>query len=215
MESFFSQKRTWPDGPYLHFIAALDDPDYVAFTEAHQDFLTQYGDRVGTVPAQWLHWTAQGIHHRLDEDQVEHAVRAVTEAAQHAAPATVTMGPVWPGPSAVTVAMYPEEPLAAINALVRSAVSAVPGVQLREAGSRYWPHSTLTYFRAPAVHDTAFNRQLRKIRPERVEITIDRLLAVSMCQDLDRGYYTWTSIAEIPLGTAETGAANYEEAEAL
>ncbi|MEV1011773.1 hypothetical protein [Streptomyces sp. NPDC049881] len=34
-------------------------------------------------------------------------------------------------------------------------------------------------------------------------ITISRLLAVYMTQDLDRGYYTWDPIAEIPLGGAE------------
>ncbi|MET8561223.1 2'-5' RNA ligase family protein [Streptomyces flaveolus] len=206
VESFFSQKRTWPDGPYLHFIAVLDDPEYVAFTQAHHDLLTEYGDRVGIVPAPWLHWTAQGVHHQLDEVQVERAVQAAREAAQHAAPATVTMGPVWPGPSAVTVAMYPEEPLAAINALVRNAVSTVPGVQLREAGDRYWPHSTLAYFRAPDVHDSEFNRRLRKIRPDRVEITISRLLAVYMHQDLALGYYTWKPIAEIPLGATAADA---------
>ncbi|MFD4258687.1 2'-5' RNA ligase family protein [Streptomyces sp. NPDC058534] len=207
MESFFSQKRTWANGPYLHFIAVLDDPAYVAFTQAHHDLLADYGDRVGIVPAPWLHWTAQGVHHQLAEDQVERAVRAAREAARQAAPATVTMGPVWPGPSAVTVAMYPEEPLAEINALVRNAVSTVPGVQLREAGDRYWPHSTLAYYRSPSVHDADFNRRLRNIRPQRAEITIRRLLAVYMHQDLNLGYYTWTPIAEIPLGVTAADAA--------
>lgn len=206
MENFFSRKRTWADGPYLHFIAVLDDPEYVAFTQAHHGPLTGYGERVGVVPAPWLHWTVLGVHHQLDEAQVERAVRAARKAAQQAAPATVTMGPVWPGPSAVTVAMYPEEPLAAINALVRDAVSAVSGVQLREAGNGYWPHSTLAYFRSPSVHDADFNRRLRTTRPERVEITISRLLAVHMHQDLDLGYYTWTPIAEIPLGPTAADA---------
>lgn len=215
MESFFTARRMWQGSPYLHFVARLDDPTYVEYTRAYHDLLAEYGDRVGTVPAEWVHWTVQGVHHDLTQDQVERAVRAASDAAQHATPATVTMGPVWPGPSAVTVAMYPEEPLAAINSLVREAVSAVPGVQLREAGGRYWPHSTLAYFRTPDVHDARFNRQLRKIRPERVEITIGRFLAVRMHQDLDLGYYTWTPIAEIPLGATESGTAKYEEADAL
>ncbi|WP_326812338.1 hypothetical protein OIE62_07390 [Streptomyces scopuliridis] len=59
MESFFSPKRTWPDGPYLHFLAQLDDPKYVEFTKAHEGLLSTYGEGVGTVPAQWLHWTVQ------------------------------------------------------------------------------------------------------------------------------------------------------------
>lgn len=106
--------------------------------------------------------------------------------------------------------MYPEEPLAAVNTLVHAALSAVPGVQLSEAGARFWPHSTLAYFRSPSVHDAEFNRRLRKIRPDRVEITISRLLAVYMYQDLDLGYYTWTPVAEIPLGAAEADAAARE-----
>ncbi|SBT90989.1 hypothetical protein GA0115233_10259 [Streptomyces sp. DI166] len=48
-------------------------------------------------------------------------MQSVREAALHATPATVTMNPVWPGPSTVTIAIYLEEPLAAINALVRDA----------------------------------------------------------------------------------------------
>ncbi|MFB7916802.1 hypothetical protein [Streptomyces sp. NPDC056061] len=43
----------------------------MAFTQAHHDLPTGYGDRVGIVPAPWLHWTAQGVHHQLDEDRVE------------------------------------------------------------------------------------------------------------------------------------------------
>ncbi|MGI5457600.1 hypothetical protein ACQEWB_31410 [Streptomyces sp. CA-249302] len=188
----------------------LDDPEYAVFAQAHHGLLTEYGERVGIVPAPWLHWAVQGVHHQLDEEQVEHTVRAARKAAQHAAPATVTMGPVSPGPSAVTVAMDPEEPLAAINAVVRDAVSAVPGVQLREAEDGYRPRSTLAYFRSPSVRDAEFNRRLRAIRPERVEITISRLLAVHMHQDLDLGYYTWTPIAEIPLGPTAADAAARE-----
>ncbi|MFD3910026.1 hypothetical protein [Streptomyces sp. NPDC058603] len=77
MESFFSPKRTWSDGPYLHFIAQLDDPKYVEFTKTHEGLLSTYGKRVGTVPAQWLHWTVQGVHHSLTRDQVERAVETV------------------------------------------------------------------------------------------------------------------------------------------
>ncbi|MFF4520497.1 hypothetical protein [Streptomyces bluensis] len=200
MESFFSPKRTWPNGPYLHFVAILDDPEYQEFTQAHHDLLSEYDDQVGIVPAQWLHWTVQGIHHHLTRDQVERAVEAVRkELAWNASQMTVQMGPVWPGPSAVTVAMYPEEQAAAHNTLVRKAVSTVDGIRLRPAGDRYWPHSTAAYYRSGDVHDAEFNRRLRAIRPARVEISVSRLHAVYMRQDVDRGYYTWEHLAALPM----------------
>ncbi|WP_413100211.1 hypothetical protein [Streptomyces sp. Inha503] len=99
--------------------------------------------------------------------------------------------PVWPGPNAVTVAMYPENQLAALTARVRKAVSGVEGINLRPAGERAWPHSTLAYFRAGDVHDAACNRRLRSIHPDRVEITINRVHAVYMHQDPDCRHYTW------------------------
>jgi hypothetical protein len=95
--------------------------------------------------------------------------------------------------------MYPEDRLAAITARVRKAASAVEGVSLRPAGERAWPHSTLAYYRSGDVHDAEFNRRLRGIRPDRVELTIDRVHAVYMHQDLDRGYYTWDHLAALPL----------------
>ncbi|MFI1201674.1 hypothetical protein ACH4VR_19845 [Streptomyces sp. NPDC020883] len=82
---------------------------------------------------------------------------------------------------------------------MRKAVSAVEGINLRPAGERAWPHSTVAYFRSGDVHDAAFNRRLRAIRPDRVEISINRVHAVYMQQDLDCGYYTWDHLAAIPL----------------
>ncbi|MFG3043154.1 hypothetical protein ACGFYZ_40280 [Streptomyces sp. NPDC048330] len=200
VENFFSPKRTWPDGPYLHFIAQLDDPEYARFTQAHEELLSAYGERVGTVPPQWLHWTVQGVHHGLTRDQVERAVEAVRkDLAWNGPSTTVQMGPVWPGPSGVTAAMYPEGQLAAITARVRKALSAVEGVSLRPAGERAWPHSTVAYFRSGDVHDAAFNRRLRSLRPDRVEITINRVHAVYMRQDLELGYYTWDHLAALPM----------------
>lgn len=63
MESFFSPQRTWPDGPYLHFLITFDDPGYQAYIEAHRDLFSSYGDKLGVVPAEWLHSTVQGIHY--------------------------------------------------------------------------------------------------------------------------------------------------------
>ncbi|MET9664889.1 hypothetical protein ABZY19_05900 [Streptomyces sp. NPDC006475] len=146
MESFFSPKRTWEQGPYLHFVAKLDDPAYVEYTRAHHELLAEYGDQVGTGPAEWLHWTVLGIHHGLTRDQVERVVERVRyKLATDSTRVDVQMGPVWPGPSAVTVAMYPEAALARVSNQVREAVSSVEGISLRPAPDRPWPHSTLAY----------------------------------------------------------------------
>ncbi|MEU2870555.1 hypothetical protein ABZ769_15325 [Streptomyces olivoreticuli] len=51
MESFFSLQRTWPDGPYLHFLITFDDPGYQAYIEAHRGLFSSYGDKLGAVPA--------------------------------------------------------------------------------------------------------------------------------------------------------------------
>lgn len=59
MESFFSGKRIWPDGPYLHFLIVLDDPRYQAYVEAHHELFAPYCDRLGMVPKEWLHSTVQ------------------------------------------------------------------------------------------------------------------------------------------------------------
>ncbi|MFF4408466.1 2'-5' RNA ligase family protein [Streptomyces sp. NPDC001407] len=203
MESFFSQQRTWPDGPYLHFLITFDDPGYRAYIDAYRDLFASYGDQLGPVPAEWLHSTVQGIHHTLTREQAEQAVEAVRyELEQNAAPMTFQMGPVWPGPSAVTVAMYPEEQLARLNTRVRTALSKVDGIRLREPDASFWPHSTAAYYRSPEVHDAAFNRAVRAVRPERVEVTVDRVDAVYLHQDLGRGYYTWDHLASLPVCTA-------------
>ncbi|MFJ8957698.1 hypothetical protein ACIRJL_10630 [Streptomyces sp. NPDC102383] len=203
MESFFSPKRTWAQGPYLHFVARLDDPAYVEYTRAHHELLAEYGDQVGTVPAEWLHWTVLGIHHNLTRNQVERAVERVRyKLAMDSTSANVQMGPVWPGPSAVTVAMYPETALARVSNQVREAISGVDGITLRPTLDRPWPHSTLAYYRTGDVHDADFNRSLRSIRPDRVEVSVSSVHAVYMHQDLDLGYYRWDHLAELPLGSS-------------
>ncbi|QNE74492.1 hypothetical protein [Streptomyces finlayi] len=203
MESFFSPKRTWAQGPYLHFVAKLDDPAYVEYTRAHHGLLAEYGHQVGTVPAEWLHWTVLGIHHSLTRDQVERAVERVRyKLAMDSTRADVQMGPVWPGPSAVTVAMYPETALARVSNQVREAVCSVDGITLRPAMDRPWPHSTLSYFRTGDVHDADFNRRLRSIRPDRADINVSSVHAVYMHQDLDLGYYRWDHLAVLPLGSS-------------
>ncbi|MBM7174004.1 hypothetical protein JQK87_37745, partial [Streptomyces sp. G44] len=108
------------------------------------------------------------------------------------------MGPTWPGVTAVTVAMYPETGMAELNRRVRAAAEAVPGIELRPAATKFWAHSTLAYVRDGAVDDRLLNRGLRFLRPERVDVTIDRVHLVNQQQDPAAGYYTWEVVEEFP-----------------
>jgi hypothetical protein len=56
--------------------------------------------------------------------------------------------------------------------------------------------------RADSADDRRLNRALRELRPERVEITIDRVHLVDQRQDPEAGFYTWTVIEEFPFAAA-------------
>lgn len=85
---------------------------------------------------------------------------------------------------------------------MRNAVSKVDGNRMRPARERFWPHSTAAYYRSDDVHDASFNRRLRDIRPDRVEITVKCVDAVYMRQDVEKGFYTWEHLASLPVCTA-------------
>ncbi|MEY9842183.1 TetR-like C-terminal domain-containing protein [Streptacidiphilus sp. EB103A] len=112
-------------------------------------------------------------------------------------PFTVQWGPTWPGITAVTVAAYPETGMAELNRRARAATSSVPGLAMRPAESRFWAHSTLCYV-TEAFEDHRLNRALRALRPERVDVTVDRIHLVDQRQDPIAGYYTWDVIEELP-----------------
>jgi hypothetical protein len=98
--------------------------------------------------------------------------------------------------------MYPETGMAELAERIQAAASSPPGVSLCAPAGEFWPHVSLCYARADstAAADRALNRGLRRLRPERVETTVDRIHLVSQRQDLVRGLYTWERIDEFPLG---------------
>ncbi|WP_374777077.1 2'-5' RNA ligase family protein [Streptomyces sp. NBC_01310] len=199
MENFFVPSKIWRNGrPFPHVLVLLSEyEEFRAYARAHRELLAEYGEKLGVIPEQWLHSTVQGIHHALDDDQVAQLRGTLRAELAGAKPFRVQLGPVWPGLTAVTVAVYPEDGMAALNDRVRAAAGQVPGIALRAREQRFWAHASLGYVRQDFNSDH-LNRALRALRPPRVDVTIDRVHLVNQYQHPDKGYYTWDVIEEIP-----------------
>ncbi|WP_282695233.1 hypothetical protein [Streptomyces sp. CC208A] len=199
MENFFTPKKIWQGGgPFPHVLVLLGEyPEFREYARAHRDLLSEYGEKLGIIPEDWLHATVQGIHHPLGTGQVDQLRGTLRGELAGMDPFRVQLGPVWPGVTAVTVAVYPEDGMAELNGRVRTAMEKVPGVSLRPPELRFWAHASLTYARA-GFPDGNLNRALRALRPPRVDITIDRVHLVNQYQRPDLGYYTWDVVEEVP-----------------
>ncbi|MFH9351271.1 2'-5' RNA ligase family protein [Kitasatospora sp. NPDC017646] len=201
METFFVPSKIWKDGgPFPHVLVLLSEyEEYREYARAHAELLSQYSDQLGVIPEEWLHSTVQGIHHALDAEQLAQFRGTLRDELAGIQPFRVQLGPVWPGITAVTVAVYPEDGMAALNDRVRTAAEKVPGVSLREKEARFWAHASLAYARSD-FSSRDLNRALRALRPPRVDITIDRVHLVNQYQHPDLGYYTWDVVEEVRLG---------------
>ncbi|WP_330347713.1 2'-5' RNA ligase family protein [Streptomyces sp. NBC_00582] len=151
------------------------------------------------IPEEWLHSTVQGIHHAVDDGQMDKLRGTLHEELAGMEPFRVQLGPVWPGVTAITVAVYPEDGMAELNGRARAAMEKVPGITLRPPELRFWAHASLAYARQD-LPDRDLNRALRALRPPRVDITVDRVHLVNQYQLPDRGYYTWDVVEEVRLG---------------
>lgn len=201
MENFFVTSKIWKDGgPFPHVLVLLGEyPEFREYARAHAELLAEYSEQLGVIPEQWLHSTVQGIHHPLDTEQVDQLRGTLRDELTGMQPFRVQLGPVWPGVTAVTVAVYPEDGVAALNGRTRTAMEKVPGISLREREARFWAHASLAYARDD-FSGRDLNRALRALRPPRVEITIDRVHLVNQYQRPDLGYYTWDVVDEVRLG---------------
>ncbi|MFC1418785.1 2'-5' RNA ligase family protein [Streptacidiphilus cavernicola] len=201
METFFVPEKIWQDGgPFPHVLVLLSEyEEFREYARAHRELLAQYPEQLGAVPEEWLHSTVQGIHHKVDDSQAKKLRSALREELAGMQPFRVQLGPVWPGITAVTVAVYPEDGMAELNSRVRTAMEKVPGITLRAPEQRFWAHSSLAYARED-FEDRSLNRELRALRPPRVDITIDRVHLVNQYQRPDLGYYTWDVVDEVRLG---------------
>jgi hypothetical protein len=157
---------------------------------------------LSVIPEAWLHSTILGIHHAVSSGQMERLRSAARRELRTMRPFSVQLGPTWPGVTAVTAAMYPETGMVELAERIQTAASSVQGVTLSNSEGGFWPHVSLCYARAgsTAAADRALNRGLRRLRPERVETTVDRVHLVWQRQDLVRLLYTWERIDEYRLG---------------
>jgi 2'-5' RNA ligase len=201
LENFFVPSKIWKGGgPFPHVLVLLSEyPEFREYARAHRDLLAEYSEQLGVIPEEWLHSTVQGIHHAIDDGQLEKLRGTLREEVASMEPFQVQLGPVWPGITAVTVAVYPEDGMAELNGHVRTAMEKVPGITLRAPELRFWAHSSLAYARED-FPDRKLNRALRALRPPRVDITIDRVHLVNQYQRPDLGYYTWDLLEEVQLG---------------
>lgn len=201
MENFFVPSKIWKGGgPFPHVLVLLSEyPEVREYARAHHELLSQYADQLGVIPEEWLHSTVQGIHHAVENDQLDKLRSTLREEVAGMEPFRVQVGPVWPGITAVTVAVYPEDGMAELNGRVRAAMEKVPGITLRAPELRFWAHASLSYARQD-FPDRKLNRALRALRPPRVDITIDRVHLVNQYQSPDLGYYTWDVVEEVPFG---------------
>jgi 2'-5' RNA ligase len=200
VENFFAPRKIWQTGgPFPHVLVLLNEyEEFRDYARAHRELLSEYGDRLGVIPEEWLHATIQGVHHSIDDWQMTRLRQALRAEVTGTKPFDVQLGPVWPGVTAVTVAVYPEDGMARLNTRVRTACEKVPGISLRPKETRFWAHASLAYARDDFT-DRALNRALRELRPPRVDITIDRVHLVNQYQHPDTGYYTWDVVEELRL----------------
>ncbi|MFC9585386.1 2'-5' RNA ligase family protein [Streptomyces yangpuensis] len=201
MENFFVPSKIWQNGgPFPHVLVLLSEyEEFRAYARAHRELLAEYSGQLGVIPEEWLHSTVQGIHHALDAEQLAQLRGTLRDELAGMQPFQVQLGPVWPGITAVTVAVYPEVGMAALNDRVRTAAEKVLGITLRGKEARFWAHASLAYARAD-FSSRDLDRALRALRPPRVDITIDRVHLVNQYQHPDRGYYTWEVVEEVRLG---------------
>lgn len=150
MENFFTPKRIWTAAaPFPHVLVLLSEfEEFRAYARAHTELLEKYQEVLGVIPEQWLHSAVQGIHHAVDAAQMARLRSAFRQEMAGMRSFQVQLGPVWPGVTAVTVAVYPEDGMAALNRRVRAAAAAVPGICLRPPEQRFWAHASLAYARA-------------------------------------------------------------------
>lgn len=148
MENLFVPSKIWKEGgPFPHVLVLLSEyPEFREYARAHHELLAEYGGKLGVIPEEWLHSTVQGIHHALDDEQLARLRGTLRDELAGVQPFQAQLGPVWPGVTAVTVAVYPEDGMAGLNGRVRAAVEKVPGITLRRPELRFWAHAQCAAF---------------------------------------------------------------------
>ncbi|WEH37849.1 2'-5' RNA ligase family protein (plasmid) [Streptomyces sp. AM 4-1-1] len=195
----FWETHHWPAGErraHWHLLFE-DQPAVHDFARAHTEVLHRYPE-LNPVPVQWLHATVQSIGPLTPA-----AAAAVAAAARPALaaiePFAIEIGPAQAIHNGVVPAIYPENRITDLYWTLRRVTEHVVGTQtMPKAPEVFWPHLSLAYSGARWDHDE-LSRALVRLRPPRPRMTVTRAVLVDQKQTW-RDKYTWTVIAEVPLG---------------
>ncbi|MGP8298130.1 2'-5' RNA ligase family protein [Streptomyces inhibens] len=202
----FWETHHWPEGEQrAHWHVLFDDqPAVHNFARTHAEILSRHPE-LSPVPVQWLHSTLQSIG-PLTPAQAGAVAAAGQAALRDFEPFEVEIGPAQAIQNAVVPAIYPEDRISELFWTLRCATEGVVGPEtMPKAPDVFWPHMSLAYSGARWDHDD-LSRALVKLRPPRARMTVKRVFLVDQ-QQIWRDKYTWTVLAEVPLGQRLQGGA--------
>lgn len=195
----FWETHHWPAGErraHWHLLFE-DQPAVHEFARAHADILGRHPE-LSPVPVEWLHATLQSIG-PLNAATAVAVADAARTALSGIEPFEIEIGPAQAIHNGVVPAIYPEEKISELYWTLRHATEGVVGAEtMPKAPERFWPHLSLAYSAAQWDHDE-LSRALVKLRPPRPRMTVTRAVLVDQ-EQVWRDKYTWTVIAEVPLG---------------
>ncbi|AJC54977.1 2'-5' RNA ligase family protein [Streptomyces sp. 769] len=204
----------WPAGERrAHWHLLFDDqPTVHSYARAHAEILGRHSE-LSPVPVEWLHSTLLSIG-SLTPAQAAAVATAGQSALRGFEPFDIEIGPAQTIHNGVVPAIYPEDRLSALFWTLRRATEGVVGPEVMPAApdDGFWPHMSLAYSGAQWDHDE-LSLALTKLRPPRARMTVKRVFLVDQRQTW-RDRYTWTVLAEVPLGQGHQVAEQHVDAQA-
>jgi 2'-5' RNA ligase len=187
---FYTWHLTFENQPDLHHLVATYQQRLAHFP--HLDF----------VPQQWLHLTMQGVGftHDLDKADLDRVITTVEEHLGQQAPFEVTFDRLLVRPEAITLVPTPVEPVIAVRAAIRAAMSEALAVAPVPEADTFQPHVSLAY--SNNEHATAdLIRDLDKVEPSPVKATISQAALIELHRD--NRMYEWRTITVAELGAGD------------
>lgn len=201
MRSHWWWRPGWrPGRSYLTF--------HVTFAEAPEvhDLAAYYRQALSLpsldpVPDPWLHLTMQGVG--FTDDVADADLAAIVAAAEAECavlePFEITVGPADPDQEAVQLQVTPWAPLNRLRGAVRAAIATVSGAE-RVPGpvNRFTPHISAAYSNTDASAGP-LRGHLSRADGRTATTTVRAVQLIDL--NRDQQLYTWTTVADIRLGT--------------
>lgn len=185
--SFYTWHVTFADQPAASQLAA----DYAPALEG----LPVYDP----IPPQWLHLTTQGVGFtdEIDRGDLNAIVEAVQRRLAQLEPFTITIGPAFIDPEALSMPVLPVEPVAQLRDAIRAGIGDVWGSEnVPENAAGFRPHVSLGYSNQAAPAQPAID-ELARHPQHSAEITVTAASVIDL--NRDNKMYEWTEIATAPL----------------